>query len=73
MAIVEKDVLIRCKDADGNTYLLYPITRLDCVDGSEDLLHFGEAQDLTDAEQAQARINIGASKKATVIGETLIL
>ena len=66
MAVVEKDVLIRCKDAEGNTYLLYPITRLDCVDGAEDLLHFGEAQELTDEEQTQARTNIGAADKKSL-------
>lgn len=73
MAVLEKNALLQCKDAEGNTYLLFPITNLDCVDGAEDLLHFGAAQELTEDEQAQARTNIGAAKKAAVDGETLIL
>ena len=60
MAVFEKNTLLACKDAAGNTYLLYPITKLDCVDGAEDLLHYGAAQELTEAEQAQARLNIAA-------------
>lgn len=31
------------------------------------------SQTLTEPQQAQARTNIGAAKKATVVGETLIL
>lgn len=73
MAVYEKNVLLTGKDKDGNNHLLYPITQLDCVDGAEDLLHYGAAQELTDEEQTQARTNIGAAKKATVDGETLIL
>lgn len=72
MAVYEKSMLLRCRDAAGNVILLYPITKLDCVDGAEDLVHYGAAQELTDAEMAQARSNIGAAKKATVDGETLI-
>ncbi len=60
MAVFEKSTLLQCKDAAGNVYLLYPITTLDCVDGAEDLLHFGE-QVLAEAEKAQARANIGAA------------
>lgn len=72
MAVYEKNALLTGKDENGNKNLIYPITKLDCVDGSEDLLHYGAAQELTDAEQTQARTNIGAAKKATVNGETLI-
>ena len=73
MAVYEKIVLLTCRDEAGNKILLYPITTLESVDGAEDLLHYGAAQVLTDAEQVQARTNIGAAKKATVNGETLIL
>lgn len=73
MAVYEKNTLLTARDAAGNKYLLFPITTLECVDGAEDLLHYGAAQELTDAEQAQARANIGAAQKATVVGETLIL
>lgn len=73
MAVYEKDVLLTSKDAAGDLALLYPITRLDCVDGAEDLLHCDSAQELTAAQMAQARANIGAARKATVVGETLIL
>lgn len=60
MAVNEKNVLLTGKDASGNKNLLYPITKLDCVDGAEDLVHFGAAQTLTSTEKAQARSNIGA-------------
>jgi hypothetical protein len=61
MAVYEKNVLLTRKDAAGNTHLLYPITTLENVDGSESLLNFGEAQELTEAQKAQARKNIGAA------------
>lgn len=38
MAVYDKDGLLTYKDDDGNKYLLYPITRLDCVDGAENLV-----------------------------------
>lgn len=62
MAIVEQNVLLSQKDASGNRNLLYPVTKLECVDGSETLLDFGQAQTLTDAQKAQARANIGAAE-----------
>lgn len=37
MAVIEKNVLLTGKDADGNKTLNYPITKLECVDGAEDL------------------------------------
>lgn len=36
MAVYEKDGLMTYKDGAGNTFLLYPITRADNVDGFED-------------------------------------
>lgn len=60
MAVYEKNTLLMCRDADGNKFLLYPITKLECVDGAEDLLHYGAAQDLSDGEKAQVLANIGA-------------
>ena len=59
MAVYEMNALLTRKDEAGNLHLIYPITQLDCVDGAEDLLHYGAAQDLTDEEKAQARENIG--------------
>lgn len=38
MAVVEKRGFIKYKDANGNVYLLYPITTMDCVDGLEEAL-----------------------------------
>lgn len=73
MAVSEKDVLLTGKDAAGNNILLYPITRLDNVDGAEGLVHHDLAQELTDTEKTQARSNISAAKQPTVVGETLIL
>ena len=59
MAIVEQNVLLRCKDENGNEYLLYPITNIDCVDGAEDLVHFDKEQELTAEQKAQFLKNIG--------------
>lgn len=38
MATYEKNVLLMSKDRDGNNYILYPITRVECVDGVEEAL-----------------------------------
>lgn len=59
MAVYEQTTLLRCKDENGNEYLLYPITRLDCVDGAEDLVHFDKDQELTAVQKAQFLKNIG--------------
>ncbi|HWS42611.1 MAG TPA: hypothetical protein VN421_05935 [Pseudoflavonifractor sp.] len=37
MATYEENALITVKDAAGNKYLLYPITKLECVEGLPDL------------------------------------
>lgn len=60
MAVLEQNTLWMCRDESGNKYILYPITRLDCVDGAESLLRFDEAQKLTGEEKAQVLANIGA-------------
>lgn len=59
MAVYEQTTLLRCKDENGNEYLLYPITRLDCVDGAEDLVHYDKDQELTAVQKAQFLKNIG--------------
>ena len=59
MSVYEQSMLLRCKDANGNSYLLYPITQLDCVDGAEDLVHFDKEQELTAVQKAQVLKNIG--------------
>ena len=61
MATYEKNVLLTSKDESGNKNLLFPVTRLACVDGAEELVSFGEAQELTDDQKAQALTNIGAA------------
>ena len=60
MAVIEQNGLLSYIDAAGNTYILYPVTKLDNVDGAEDLLKT-VAQQLTDAQKTQARGNIGAA------------
>lgn len=60
MAVIEQNGLLSYIDAAGNTYILYPITKLDNVDGAEDLLKT-VAQELTEAQKTQARGNIGAA------------
>ena len=60
MAVIEQNGLLSYIDAAGNTYILYPVTKLDNVDGAEDLLKI-VAQELTEAQKTQARGNIGAA------------
>lgn len=62
--VIEKIGLWSGKDKDGNKYLLYPITSLDCVDGADTLLDFGNAQTLTPAQIAQALANLGITATA---------
>ena len=38
MATYEYNGLMTVKDAAGNKYLLYPITKAECVDGLEEAL-----------------------------------
>ena len=64
MAVIEKCGLWTGKDSAGNKYLLYPITSLDCVDGAETLLDFGNAQTLTAAQIAQVLANLGLTVTA---------
>lgn len=63
MAIVEKDGLLSYIDEAGNTYILYPISKLDNIDGAENLLKI-IAQELTEAQKTQARTNIGAAAES---------
>lgn len=59
MAVYEKDGLLTYKDNEGNRYLLYPITRLECVDGAEDLVDqeaLTAKQDKTDSLTAETDI-----------------
>lgn len=72
MAVNENNVLLTGKTAAGDTNLLYPITKLDCVDGAEDLLHYGQTQELTDEQKAQARANIGAASESDISSVTAI-
>lgn len=44
MATIEKNALVRAKDAQDNSYLIYPITKAENVDGLETFIA------LTDAE-----------------------
>lgn len=71
MAVNEVSSLIRYKDENGNHNILYPITTKDNVDGIDDIeaavaetVKFTN-QNLTDAQKAQARENIGV-KNSTV-------
>ena len=38
MAVIEKSGLMKYKDKSGNTYLLYPITTTDNIDGLDEAL-----------------------------------
>ena len=51
MAIYEKNVLLMSKDGAGNQNLMYPITRLECVDGAEEAL-----EKKADSDHAHATI-----------------
>lgn len=65
MATIEKSVLLQNIDSEGNNRLLYPVTTLDNVAGSEQLLadlantvRF-VPQSLSDSEKEQGRQNLG--------------
>lgn len=38
MSVIEKNALIRAKDATGDSFLIYPITKAENVDGLEEAL-----------------------------------
>lgn len=38
MAVIEKSGLMKYKDKSGNTYLMYPITNMDNIDGLDEAL-----------------------------------
>lgn len=38
MAVIEKSGLMKYKDKSGNTYLMYPITNIDNIDGLDETL-----------------------------------
>jgi len=72
MATYEYNGLMTVKDAAGNKYLLYPITKAECVDGLEEALaakaaatHHHAAGDVNSGIFDSARIpNLDASKPA---------
>lgn len=39
MSVTEKNALIRAKDATGDSFLIYPITKAENVDGLDDALN----------------------------------
>ena len=73
MATYEYNGLMTVKDAAGNKYLLYPITKAECVDGLEEALaakaaatHHHAAGDINSGIFDSARIpNLDASKIAS--------
>ena len=73
MATYEYNGLMTVKDAAGNKYLLYPITKAECVDGLEEALatkaaatHHHAAGDINSGIFNSARIpNLDASKIAS--------
>ena len=38
MSVTEKDVLLRGKDVTGNSFLVYPITKAENVDGLDEVV-----------------------------------
>lgn len=66
MAVTEVSGLMKYKDANGNVYLMLPITTKDNVDGIDEIeSQLSEtirytAQTLSDEQKTQARTNIGA-------------
>ena len=59
MATYEYNGLMTVKDAAGNKYLLYPITKAECVDGLEEALAAKAASSpSTNVKMMLTRINI---------------
>lgn len=57
MATYEKNVLLMSKDRDGNKNILYPITRVECVDGVEEALAQKADADHTHATMTNADVD----------------
>ena len=64
MPVVEKNSLMKYKDKSGNTYILYPITNTDNVDGLDEVV--AEAKKLDTAVAATS--TDGVAYTATVPG-----
>lgn len=69
MAVSEKNMLLTGKDSAGNKVLLYPVTKLECVDGADELLSFTERQELTDEQKQIALQNLGITGGVTGGGD----
>lgn len=69
MAVSEKNMLLTGKDSAGNNVLLYPVTKLECVDGADELLSFTERQELTDEQKQIALQNLGITGGVTGGGD----
>lgn len=61
MATYEENALITVKDAAGNKYLLYPITKLECIEGMPDLDAGANGQALAKVAGALAWKSFGAA------------
>lgn len=68
MPVVEKNSLMKYKDKSGNTYILYPITNTDNVDGLDEVVD--EAKKLDTAVAATS--TDGVAYTATVPGITAL-
>ena len=68
MPVVEKNSLMKYKDKSGNTYILYPVTNADNVDGLDEMID--EAKKLGTAVAATS--TDGVAYSATVPGITAL-
>lgn len=69
MATNEKNVLMRNTDSSGNSTLLYPITKVDNVDGLDEAIaskaEVSHKHSISDVTDLQTNLN---SKQATITG-----
>lgn len=73
MATTEHNVLIRARDASGNSLIIYPITKAENVDGLDetitnkaDVNHQHTISDVTDLQSSIDTINENIAAKSTV-------
>lgn len=73
MATTEHNVLIRARDASGNSLIIYPITKTENVDGLDetiatkaDVNHQHTISDVTDLQSSIDTINENIAAKSTV-------
>ena len=73
MAVYEKNGLLTYKDGNGNKNLLYPVTKLECVDGAEVLAEtsYVDAEVAKKADASHSHSNYASTVETTGSGNAI--